>query len=115
MSHDPYNGITFQFYDSTIKRCVNSKILGASGLFQFYDSTIKRFSFLVYFNSRYDFNSTIVRLKGESGSNAIIDSTEFQFYDSTIKSIHKQERMAHYQNFNSTIVRLKELYLMIRI
>ena len=77
----------FQFYDSTIKRCLcneDGKVMIV--MFQFYDSTIKRFLTITCSEQVEEgFNSTIVRLKEEADG----ETTKYLI------------------GFNSTIVRLK--------
>ena len=54
----------FQFYDSTIKRKMSNCNLNEAKRFQFYDSTIKRRKRSIIRIKIWDFNSTIVQLRG---------------------------------------------------
>ena len=118
-------------FNSTIVRLKDPKATKPRQIltFQFYDSTIKRNEWTESFKVVTNFNSTIVRLKAliqsfcrEMLKFQFYDSTikrsrrtwsapifpAFQFYDSTIKSIFLSPSQARQLYFNSTIVRLKE-------
>ena len=98
----------FQFHYGTIKRWQTLSSICLAWVFQFHYGTIKRICWRDNDYRLFDFNSTMVRLKGFC---YIIYpcSPSFQFHYGTIKSTVMTNWWIQLYHFNSTMVRLKDV------
>ena len=97
----------FQFYLSSIKSNIHNSEQGELFLFQFYLSSIKSFFDELECTGENSFNSTLVQLKGKTGSGRKKTRTVFQFYLSSIKRRIRTIKPSFWEEFQFYLSSIK--------